>query len=100
MHGSSVGGAWRRLAPYALALLLCSLILAWQLRLWRLDLCVPLAYSHDGLVSAMYVKAVVDNGWYLHNPHLGAPAGLDLADFPMADGLHFLLVQLLSFGTH
>ncbi len=99
MHRSSVGGVSRRLVPYALALLLCGLILAWQLRLWRLDLRVPLAYSDDGLVSAMYVKAVVDNGWYLHNPRLGAPAGLDLADFPMADGLHFLLVKLLSFGT-
>lgn len=70
-----------------------------QLRLGRADLRVPLAYKNDGLVSAMYVKAVVDNGWYLHNPFLGAPAGLDLADFPMSDSLHFLLVKLLALFT-
>ncbi len=94
---------WHRRGPafalYAGTLATCTLILTWQLRLWRVDLRVPLAYTNDGLVSAMYVKAVMDHGWYYHIPSLGAPAGLDLADFPMADSLHFLLVKALALFT-
>lgn len=94
---------WRRLGPafalYAGTLAVCVVVLVWQLRLWRVELRVPLAYTNDGLVSAMYVKAVMEHGWYFHIPSLGAPAGLDLADFPMADSLHFLLVKLLALCT-
>jgi phosphoglycerol transferase len=48
----------------------------------------------------MMVKAVIDRGWYLTNPQLGAPGQLSLHDFPQADGIHLLLIKLLScFST-
>ena len=48
----------------------------------------------------MMVKAVIDHGWYLTNAQLGAPGVLTLHDFPQADGIHLLLIKLLScFST-
>ena len=85
MDSSPARRPLRAVLTGAAALSLCFLALAWNLPLRQIDWRQPLAYSDDGLVSAMYVKAVVDNGWYLHNPRLGAPEGLDLSDFPMSD---------------
>ena len=39
---------------------------------------------------------MIENGWYLHNPSVGMPTGLDLHDYPLADNLHFLAMKLLS----
>jgi hypothetical protein len=70
------------------------------LRLWRADLRVPFNYSGDSVFFAMMVKAVIDHGWYLTNAQLGAPGVLTLHDFPQADGIHLLLIKLLScFST-
>ncbi len=66
------------------------------LRLWRADLRVPFNYRGDSVFFAMMVKAVIDHGWYLTNPQLGAPGVLALHDFPQADGIHLVLIKLLS----
>jgi phosphoglycerol transferase len=39
----------------------------------------------------------MDHAWYLTNPQLGAPGVLALHDFPQADGIHLLLIKLLSW---
>src|SRR5688572_23943999 len=45
----------------------------------------------------MQIKGVVDNGWVLTNPHLGAPFGQDLRDFAAnRELLHVLIVKLLA----
>ena len=67
------------------------------LRLWRADLRVPFNYRGDSVFFAMMVKAVIDHGWYLTNAQLGAPGVLTLHDFPQADGIHLLLIKLLSW---
>ena len=67
------------------------------LRLWRADLRVPFNYRGDSVFFAMMVKAVIDHGWYLTNAQLGAPGVLALHDFPQADGIHLLLIKLLSW---
>src|SRR2546423_6188367 len=82
---------------YLAAVVLCMAILAGVMELWRADLTVPFAYSWDGLLIGAWTKGVVEHGWYLHNDALGAPAGADMHDFPMADSLHFLLIKLVSF---
>ncbi len=70
------------------------------LRLWQADLRVPFNYRGDSVFFAMMVKAVIDHGWYLTNAQLGAPGVLALHDFPQADGIHLLLLKLLScFST-
>jgi phosphoglycerol transferase len=43
-----------------------------------------------------WIKGTIEDGWYLKNDRLGAPHGQENYDFPMADGLHFALLKLLS----
>ena len=88
------------LAVYAAALALCLGILIWSMKLYQADLRVPLFYHlDDSLFPQTLVKGVLENGWYLHNPAVGAPLGLDMRHFPMADSLHFFLIKLLGLVT-
>jgi phosphoglycerol transferase len=82
------------LAAYAFAVGICLLILVLVLRLWRADLRVPFCYGGDSLVTLTWAKGIAENGWYLDNPSVGAPFGLEMHDFPMPDNLLFLLVKL------
>jgi phosphoglycerol transferase len=84
------------LAAYAGAVLASLVLLAGVLKLWRADLNVPFAYAGDALFYQTCVKAIIDKGWYLDNDAVGAPAGLDMRDFPLGDNLHFLLLKLLA----
>ena len=70
------------------------------LQLWRAELRVPFVYNGDGVFNSMLVKGIVENGWFLHNPHLGFPFGQNLLDYPQgADNLHFLAMRVLSLGS-
>ncbi|HEY7372024.1 MAG TPA: hypothetical protein VIF57_07570 [Polyangia bacterium] len=81
-------------AGAALAALVAAVLL---LRLWRADLRAPFNDRGDALFFGMMVKAVVDHGWYLTNPSLGAPGVLALHDFPQADLLHLLVFKVWSW---
>jgi phosphoglycerol transferase len=72
------------------------------LRLWNADLRVPLAYGDDSLLVSLPVKSIVDHGWYLTNPSVGAPNGLELYDYPYvaADSFHLLTIKALSLFSH
>lgn len=72
------------------------LLLVGLLRLWRADWTVPFTYKGDALLNLLWIKTVAETGWYLDNPRVGLPTGLALADWPMADGLHFLLLKALT----
>jgi hypothetical protein len=68
---------------------------------WRGDLGVPYSYSGDANQHDAFLKAVLDHGWYWHNPNLGAPGGQQLFDYPVLNGdtLNVLLWKLLGgFG--
>lgn len=85
----------------AVAISLLSLTLVY--RLWNASISVPLVYTDDAsgdiLFYSMLIKGIIDNGWFLNNALVGAPAGLNLFDFPMAEGLHFLLIRFIAiFG--
>ena len=76
--------------------LLCA---AWVLRLWRADLTVPLRYApvDDTKFYLMLVKGIIEHGWYLSNPSLGAPFGQQLYDYPQgADNLNLLIIRGLA----
>lgn len=61
----------------------------------------PYDYLGDSLFYHLMVKGVIDHGWYLTNPSLGAPGGLDMRDVPSSDNnFHMLLVKLLSLRTN
>jgi phosphoglycerol transferase len=85
------------LAVYNSAILLSLAILAFFLRPWAVSLKLPIAYDWgDGKLTLALFQGLIENGWYLHNDRLGAPFGLDMRGFPMADNLHFGIVRLLS----
>jgi phosphoglycerol transferase len=52
-------------------------------RIWDASLRVPLYQDRsDARLIANLVKNTIDQGWYQTNPHLGAPFGQELYDFP------------------
>jgi phosphoglycerol transferase len=93
--------AWARRASNAaygvLAMLMAFASAAAVLELWRGDLRIPYAYSSD----ALFLEAVTKNlqhGWYYTNPHLGAPFGQQLYDFPIGNALNMAVLKLLALG--
>jgi hypothetical protein len=84
------------LAGYGAAAALSMIAAVWLLELPRADLRVPFDYQGDTLFYSMVVKAIVEHGWYLRNPLLGAPGILELHDFPFADGFHHLVIKALA----
>src|SRR5207253_11475742 len=65
-------------ATYTAAVLISALILVWALRLWHAHLEVPFSYTGDAVLFQALVKGAVENGWYLTNPRLGMPLGLEM----------------------
>lgn len=91
----------QRIAAYTTAVVLCLLALDVFFKLHRANLRVPFTYgAGDAWLIQMWTKSVIDHGWYLYNPSVGAPFGLEMHDFPMADNLHFLGLKILGMITH
>jgi hypothetical protein len=84
---------------YALAVVLCLLILTWVMRLWQCDLRVPFTYFGDAVWTSLAVKGTIDHGWWWFNPSLGAPAGLNFGAFPAMDNTQFLIIRAISLIT-
>src|SRR5580698_7790310 len=80
------------LGQYALAIVLTLLLVTKLLFLWRGDPRIPLNYSRDALLCQAGCKALVNHGWYAHNPDLGMPHGQFPQDFPHADMLNCLII--------
>jgi phosphoglycerol transferase len=84
---------------YLAAAVISIAVVVGVLRLWRADLWVPFCYGGDGLYTGLWIKGIIDNGWYLDNDRVGAPGGVNLADFPLADNLHFLVLKLIGLAV-
>ena len=86
----------------AAAMVLSLLVAAWVMQLWIAPLRVPFAPGGDSLSALTAIKGMLENGWYLNNPSLGAPQGQDLFDFAGfgADNLQWGIIKVLSFGIH
>ncbi|HPG95007.1 MAG TPA: hypothetical protein PLR28_10675 [Dokdonella sp.] len=78
---------------------LCVLVAMQTLGYGAIATRIPAAYEGDGLYYGMLIKGVIDSGWYLQNPWLGAPFGLDMGPFPMADDTHFAMIRMLGLVT-
>src|SRR6266851_1795289 len=50
----------------------------------------------DLLFFGAMVKGILQNGWYMSNPFLGAPQGSQLYDFPASEGAHVIFIKFLS----
>lgn len=84
---------------YAAVVALCLLGAVFVLRLWGADLRVPLHFAGDSTYNLAMTKGVAENGWFTHNPRLGAPGEMDILDFPSGDGLHWLAIKALVAMT-
>ena len=84
------------LAAYAAAAAASSALAARLLKLWHADLSVPMNDYRDALFHQLWTKGVIEHGWYLTNPRLGAPGVLEMHDFPLAESLHFAMLKLLG----
>jgi len=70
------------------------------LRLWRADLRAPLIYGGGDATQVLgYVQNVLETGWYLEGPRLGAPFGQHMHDFPLYSEMHFALLRLFTIAT-
>lgn len=87
------------LGQYALAALLTLVLVAKLQFLQRITPDVPLGYSGDSILFETWCKTLVEQGWPLHNPALGAPHGQSLHDFPMSDALNFLFFKSFTLFT-
>jgi hypothetical protein len=90
----------RTFGQYLTALAICLLVLGAvfdvrsETRQW------PFAYGGDTMFYHLVTKSVVDHGWFLDVPLLGAPDTLDLRDVPTSDdNLHVLMLWVLSLST-
>ncbi len=97
-HGS-LATSFRRWGfwAYATAAVAASVLGVLALRLWRAALRVPLEYHGDVLAFSLWVRSVVDNGWYLTTPQVGAPGVLTMHDFPIAETFHLLIFKVMSW---
>jgi phosphoglycerol transferase len=101
--GGRSGAGWLAEAiAFLLSGLLCCAALIWILQLWRADVRVPIQYGYSGVdltFECMLAKDLVDNGWVLRNPRLGAPGEQDLRDFPMPDVVTPLSMKIIGGFT-
>ncbi len=80
---------------FASSIIVCLLIFFFVLYPWfQFDL--PLVYQEDGLFGSAAIKTIIETGWYLTNPNLGAPGVYQLGDYPQSDAASFLLIRLIA----
>ncbi len=88
--------AWKNAAGYVAAAAGAVAIMAVALRLWNARLDVPLHDGADNLQVRMFVQNVLESGWALDAPRLGAPGALDMRDYPIPDVLHVAIIKLMG----
>jgi phosphoglycerol transferase len=79
--------------------LVAIVVMVVDLKLWHMHARVPIFdVTGDGAYYLATVKDVVENGWFWHNPDLGAPFGQSNYDFaaPFGDVAHFAIVRVLG----
>lgn len=88
----------RTTGQYLLAAFMSLIAASLVLQIWSFSHLFSCAdYRGDALFYAMAIKSTITSGWYLTNPFIGVPDGYSLVDFPMPDGLSFLLIKFLTF---
>jgi len=88
-----------RWLPYGFVVLFCLGLESLLLGLGWTDLGVPYLYHYDFLYNSTLVKGILDHGWVLTNPSLGAPGGLAMHDYPEVANVNFLMMKLIALFT-
>jgi hypothetical protein len=70
------------------------------LEVWQANLRVPLYSSPGGdeTFGLAVIKSILEHGWYLSNPNVGAPLGQHLYDYPVfsGDSLYLLIIKIIG----
>ena len=82
------------------AALLSLLLVFFRMRLWELDLAVPVVYAGDAIHGNVLAKALTEGTWNYYIPRLGAPFGMDAVDFPIGCSLDFAVIKILTAIVH
>lgn len=81
--------------PVSLSLLI--VLFLYRVGEWPLD--IPYAYGGDSLSMSMWIKTIIEKGWFLENDSIGYPFGLTMYDYPVPDTFIFLCFKVISFFT-
>lgn len=84
---------------YGIVAVTTVIILIILMQLWNAELNIPFKYEGDSLQVAEYIKCIIDNGWVLDNPFVGAPYGKNLRDYGMSDSLHLFIMKIIGLLT-
>ncbi len=82
-----------------LSAIICAIALCVVLRVYRLDLHVPLTYWGDALYFDSWVKGLIQGHLPWNHPRLAAPFGADWRDFPINLTVEALAVRSLAIFT-
>lgn len=75
------------------------LVLFFGLRLWSVDIGVPIRYSGDAIWFSIPIKGMIEHGWVYLAPELSAPFGLNIAAFPSMTHTDWLIMKFISLFT-
>ena len=83
---------------YTVAGVLCLLVATILFNLWNADFRVPFYYpiGRDHLHNLLLTKNIVETGWFMVYPRVGAPGILDHHDYPAFDNIHFFTLKLIA----
>jgi phosphoglycerol transferase len=91
---------WKNAGGYAATLFVVLAAMTATLHLHRADLRVPFAYRDDNLMAQMFIQNVIESGWVMDGPRLGAPGGQNLRDFPLPDVFHLAIIKFMGWLFH
>lgn len=91
---------FKSIGAYAAAITLSIVMLIWIYKLWLADFHIPFVYAGDAMVMSVWIKGILDNGWYLQNDLIGMPFGHLMYDFPTTNNLDFLVIKIITIFTH
>lgn len=86
----------KKIFTYTFIVAASLILLTLVMQLWNADINVPFGYSGDSLLFGEFVKSMMDNGWYLHNPFVAMPYGQYLHDYPLSDNLNIIIQKIIS----
>ncbi|HET8929396.1 MAG TPA: hypothetical protein VFN21_01940, partial [Acidimicrobiales bacterium] len=92
------GSTWLHVARALLVAAASCAMAVFRYRAWDRSFSVPLATAGtDHLYIASVVRSIDATGWYFTNPHLGAPFGQQLYDFPQTgESIQLLALRFLT----
>lgn len=98
---ASLKNLFQEISVYILVASLSGIILILSLRLWEADIGIPFRYDGDAVFNLMTIKTLIDNHWFLINPYIGAPFGMEAYDFPFDETITLLILKAIaSLSNH